>query len=464
MRITPEIKLTLDEISTALGVARNYQKNAEIGSIVTNSKEALPNDIFVALPGESTNGENYITEAKERGAYIISSKSKDAEFFVSDTYLALLDIAAYYKSKLPCLQKTVAITGSVGKTTTKNILANMLSTCFKVHATKENYNNFLGLFHTVLTTPENTEVLVAELGMNHIGEISILSKALSPDISIITNVGTAHIGNLGSREMIAKAKLEILDGMKTPNVIVLYEEPLLSKIEGRCTVSVNNSAADCCVIEKKLEQTHSTVDIYTPCGKIYSKRITLPGRHMLYAIAFSAQVMSMLGANINKIEHALKSIDSTSSRGRFIDIGNITVYDDTYSASFEAVIADFELLSLFVERKRCCVIGDMLELGEHTENLHVCIGENAAKYGFEKIFAFGAFAKYVAEGAIAGGMTESQIFINEDTTNPERTAMQLQYNCKNGELVLVKASHAVRAKRIIDILIKNINENKKGGV
>ena len=457
MKITPEIKLSLDEISAALGVVGRYNVNAEISGIATNSKEVIPGDIFIALPGENTNGEKYVADAKARGAYIISSEYAYAEFLVTDTYEALLDIASYYKSKLPYLQKTVAITGSVGKTTTKNILRDTLSTRFRVHATKENYNNYLGLFHTVLTTPKNTEILIAELGMNHVGEIRRLSKALTPDISIITNVGTAHIGNLGTREAIAKAKLEILDGMNTPCIILPHEEHLLSEVDGRHTVSIENTDADSCVIAKKLEKTHSKVDILTPCGKIYSKTIYLPGRHILYAIAYSVEVMVLLGVNIKNIAEALSAVNSSASRGKFINVGNVTVYDDTYSSSFEAVIADFEFFSLFNKRRRACVIGDMLELGEHSKKLHVSVGAMAAKYGFEKIFAFGRFANDVAEGALSGGMSKSQIFINENSKNHEYTAKQIEDNCKSGELILIKASHALHADRIIDILDKNIN-------
>ncbi len=461
MRIIPEIRITLDEVKSATRATASYQMNAVIGAIVTNSKEALPGDLFVAIPGEHNCGDDYIDEARGRGAYVMSAGVYSAELFVGDTYLALLDLASYYKSKLPSLKKTVAITGSVGKTTTKNILSKMLSTCFKVHATKENYNNFLGLFHTVLTAPKDTEILVAELGMNHLGEISLLSKALRPNISIITNIGSAHIGNLGNRELIASAKLEILDGMSTPLVIVPKDELLLSEIEGRYAVSLKDTDADCCIIEKHLDTSYSLVDIYTCLGSITMQKISLPGRHMFYAVAFSIEVMTLLGIDLENIKGALSVIDNGSVRGKFISIGELTLYDDTYSSSPEAVLADFELLALHKAKKRSCVLGDMLELGAHTECMHKEIGRAAVKHGFEKIFGFGVYSPFIKEGALEAGAPEDRIFINTDITNPDCTARQILDNYTKGELVLFKASHATHAERIIYILTSVIESKKQ---
>lgn len=460
MRIIPEIQITLDEIKSATHAAASYENDAVIGAIVTNSKEALPGDLFVALPGEKKCGEDFIEDAIARGAYVMSSRFNTADLFVSDSYLAILDLARYYKIKLPSLKKTVAITGSVGKTTTKNVLTKMLSICHKVHSTEENYNNFLGLFHTILTTPRDTEVLIAEIGMNHLGEISCLSRALHPDISIITNIGSSHIGNLGSRKLIATAKLEILDGMTSPKLIVPKEEVLLSEIIGRYTVSLEDITADTCVMEKELKSTCSLVDIYTAYGKLPMQKISLPGRHIISAIAFSVETMVLLEVGIDKIERSLKSLCGTSTRGKFIDIGDLTVYDDTYSSSKEAVLSDFELLSLYKGRTKSCVLGDMLELGEYAESMHTDIGRAAVKYGFEKIFAFGNYSPFIKAGAMGAGLSEDKIFVNTDITNPEHTAKQILNSYTSGEIILFKASHDIHAERIIEILTSLIKSKK----
>ena len=460
MKIIPEFQLTLNEIRTAVKTPVIYKNDGIIRSIVTNSKEAMPNDLFIALLGYKENGEDYIAEAKERGAYIMSKQSDISDILVSDTYMALLDIISYYKPKLTNLKSTVAITGSVGKTTTKNIAKKMLSTIYKVHATKENYNNFLGLFHTVLTAPKDTEVLIAELGMNHLGEISLLSGALKPDIAIITNIGSSHIGNLGSRSMIARAKLEIIDGMTHPRLIVPYEEVLLERISNRHTISLINTHADCFIEERHVDASHSVVDIYTQNGVLYSQKISIPGRHILYAVAFVTELMLLLNTKTEKIEEALETLDETCVRGKIFEIYDFTVYDDTYSSSPEAVFADFELLSLYKDKKKSCVLGDMLELGAHTEEMHRKIGLAAAKHGFEKIYAFGVYSPFIAEGAVSGGIDNGRIFINTDITCPEYTANQILDNHTANELILFKASHAVHAEKILELLISLV-QNKK---
>ncbi len=461
MRIIPEIKLTLDDIKSATFAISNYKENATVGAIVTNSNEALPGDLFIALPGEKMSGEDFINEAIARGAFVMSAKFERADLFTSDNYISLLDIASYYKSKLPFLKSTVAITGSVGKTTTKNILARMLSTCRNVHSTKENYNNFLGLFHTILTAPVNTEVLIAEIGMNHPGEISLLSKALSPDISIITNIGSSHIGNLGSRARIAAAKLEILDGMLTPRVIVPNEEELLSKIQNRFTVSKHDLTADTCIIEKSLETTHSLVDIYASSEKMSMQRIALPGSHIVSAVAFSVEAMVLLGVDIKEIKSSLEALSGTNTRGKFLELGSLTLYDDTYSSSPEAVFSDFELLSLHKNKKKSCVLGDMLELGDYSEKMHEEIGRAAVNHGFEKIFTFGKYSDFIKAGAESAGLNKSKIFVNKDITKPEYTARQIFNNYTDGEIILFKASHSIHAERIIKILTSMIESSNQ---
>ena len=223
MRIILSVPLTLSEIAENALSTHIFKGNVTVNAIVTNSKKASPGDLYIPLMGEKHNGEDYTEEARSRGAYILSSRDCNADIKTDDTTLSLLKIASYYKSKLRSLKKIIAITGSVGKTTTKNVLAKMVGAKYITHATKENFNNYIGLSYTLLSAPIDTEIIIAEIGMNHLGEISLMSKILNPDISVITNIGTSHIGNLGSRDMIAKAKLEITDGMKIINLVVPYE-------------------------------------------------------------------------------------------------------------------------------------------------------------------------------------------------------------------------------------------------
>lgn len=450
MRIIPKLPITLKEISN---VTNSSITNSEtIGAITTNSKEVCPGDLFVAIKGESLNGEDFTEEAKRKGAYILSASYDYADFRVSDTLATLVHIASYYKTKLKKLTSTVAITGSVGKTTAKNILAKMLTPHKRIHYTKGNYNNFLGLSHTIFNAPVDTEILVAEIGMNHPGEIDILSKALKPDVSVITNIGTSHIGNLGNRELIAKAKLEVVNGMKNPKVVVPYEESLLSDVTGRYTYSIESKNANCFIHPKNTTAFGSLFNVHTESFDIYDAKTCLPGSHILKSIAMSISVMELLKLTSNEIKTSLPTLDDECIRAKFINIGKITVYDDTYSSSPEAVIAMLKLLSLYNAPKKSCMLGDMLELGDDTERLHKMIGEAVVKNGFEKLFAFGLYAPFIADGAKSAGMMNKNVFINTNTDAPEITANQIIKNTECGELVLFKASHAIHAERIYKFL------------
>lgn len=458
MRIVPEIPLSISEISYALGISTSECNISTVNAVCTDSRALEKNDLFVALKGDNVSGENFTAEAKKKGAYIISEKDENATFKVLDTHKALLDIASYYKSKFKGLRLTVAITGSVGKTTTKNTVSKMLSSCFKVHKTHENFNNILGVAYTLLTMPKDTEILVCELGMNHFFEISLLSKAISPDIAIITNIGTAHIGNLGTRENIARAKLEITDGMKNETVIVPFEEPLLYHPKNRLTFSLTDKKADC-YIESETESTeYSTVNIYTKRNTLKSKKIKIPGRHALNAVAIGILLLDILCADTSSILRAIDNIDSECTRGEFKRIGDLTFYDDTYSSSPEALIATFKFLSLYKPKAISCVLGDMLELGNESEALHTLIGHKFFEFGFDKLFTFGKHAEDIANGAESLGMNKDKIYRNSDVTAPQITARQIASACSKDEIILCKASHAVHAERIYDF-IKIYNKN-----
>ncbi len=452
MRIIPELKITLGEIASLFELSEVKNVNAEVSAFTTDSREVKEGDVFVALKGERRSGEDYISEARAKGAYIISSESQRANFKVENTYHALLRIASFYKGKLKKLKSTVGITGSVGKTTAKNIVAKMLSQKYQVHATEKNYNNFLGLSHTILTAPSDTEIIVAEIGMNHLGEIEMLSRALRPNISVITNIGTAHVGMLGNRKRIAEAKLEILKGMSVPTVIVPYEEILLKDAPGSYTYSTENKSADCFILPKEELSSGSKFEVRTGKWSIPENSTVLPGRHILSSIAIGVSVMDILDYSMSDVRGALTMLSPDLIRAKEYDIGKISVYDDTYSSSPEAIIAVFKLLALDKSRTRSCVLGDMLELGEHSEQLHCKIGEAVHSYGFSRLYTFGKLAQKIADAAKRSGMKPENIFTNCDLSAPEITAEQIFKSCEAGEIILFKASHEIDAGRICECL------------
>lgn len=460
MRIPLSVPLTINEIFENSPSVINFKKDANVRAITTNSKEVEKNDLFIAIKGDKEDGEKYTEDAKLRGAYILSSIDAKADLLATDTTLALLEIASYFKSKLKKIKKTVAITGSVGKTTTKNVMSKMISTKYKTHATKENYNNFLGMSYTVLSAPKDTEIIVCEIGMNHPGEISLMSKMLKPDISVITNIGTSHIGNLGSRELIAAAKLEIADGMKRPCLIVPFNEPLLIKSKSvKYTFSTSDPNADYYIQIIDKNKLYTEFNILSKNINIKNLKVNLHGVHVGNALCISVAVMNLIGADNNDIKNAISMVDGTCFRGNIIKIDDFYAYDDTYSSSYEAVLCDFEVLKLYTPINKSCMLGDMLELGEHSESLHKKLGKAVYEYGFRNLYALGAYAPSLAEGALEAGMNRENIFINSDAAKTEITANQILKNKIKDEIILFKASHAIHAEKIIELLL-NITRNK----
>jgi len=446
MRIKLGMPITTSEIAFSTnGLLRT--ENKTVSYITTCSSEVFEGDLFVALAGVHLNGEDYIQEAREKGGIILST-SKYADITVDDTYVALLSLAKDYKKRLPNLKYTVAITGSAGKTTTKNFLYFLLKNSYKTHATEENYNNRLGVALTLLSSPCDTEILITELGMNHEGEISELSEAVSPDIAVITNVGTAHIGNLGTRGQIAKEKLCVCCETVKHTVVPL-DEQLLSDATNKYTVSLDNPNANAFLIPFFYGKSGYIFDFYSKNTRLIARKLNIPGEHNLTCLAYALTVCSLIGikdfSNIEKISDMLL-------RQKRLFVGKYEIYDDTYSASPEATLAIMKLISE-LKIKRSAVLGDMLELGQETEAMHFKIGCAAKEYGFERLFLFGVYSGYIRDGAKRCGFVEKNIFINDDITRPELTARQIKDNY-NGELLLFKGSHAVRLERIYKFLEK----------
>ncbi len=448
MRIKLGIPLRLSEICLATSGSMSCN-DCLIEYICTSSKEILANAVFFAL-GQ---GEAYVGDALRTG-YAVSAVSRDC-IFVKSTSDALLSLAAYYITRLASLKKTVMITGSVGKTTVKDYAAAILKNKFSVHKTDGNFNNGIGLPLTVLSAPKDTEVLVLEAGMNHSGEIERLSLAARPDIAVITLIGTAHIGNLGSREAIAAAKREVLSGLKVGgSVIIPSGEPLLNDIK-ECSTVGDGGDAD---IKIKRQSTDSiTFNLFLRGSVIEDISLPLGGAHLAYNLAFAALIAAHAGMSVSEIEKALLNKSAFIPRQKIITFENFSVYDDSYNASFEAYVADFELLSTH-KGHTGAVIGDILELGEGAEKIHYELGQKAAIHGINALFPFGNHAGAVRRGALDAGFPEDKIFANSDPEAHALTARLIAENTARGGLVLIKGSRKIQADKIIPYIKKALGE------
>ncbi|MBE6532992.1 MAG: UDP-N-acetylmuramoyl-tripeptide--D-alanyl-D-alanine ligase [Ruminococcaceae bacterium] len=447
MRIELSVPMSAEEISAAVGGSICGAHGKVITHVVTDSAEAKMGDLFIAIKGKQFDGEEYADEAIHKGALSLSGRRKSYGIAVTDTSTALLNIASYYLKKLPYIKYKIAITGSVGKTTTKEFLKVLLNEKYVTHASKGNLNNEIGMPLTVLSTPKNAEAVICEMGMNHSGEISRMSKALCPDIAIITNVGTAHIGNLGSKENIAKAKLEVVDGSKDALLIIPKSEPLLSGAKGALTFALNDDTADFHL----LEQHDKKIAFYKNKALIFSGRFAFSDAHLLDCLSASLSAAVMCGLTSAELNRGVFKISGENIRQKIINKKSVDFYNDCYNASEESVYSSCKsLLAIPHYTVKSAVLGDVLELGEHSEAIHRRIGKSLCGYNLSRLYLFGNQSAFIRDGAIEGGFPPECIFYNSDATRPDITAAQIKESSARGEIILLKASRAMRLERILD--------------
>ena len=359
---------------------------------------------------------------------------------------ALLKIAEYYKSKIN-IKYTVAVTGSVGKSTTVKFLSKIVGEKYKVHSPIKNFNNHIGVPLTILAAPSDTEALILEMGMNHEDEIAKLSKSTHPNIGIITSIGTAHIGNLGTRENIAKAKLELLEGMDNGIMLLPKNEPLLSRINNAFYVSRN----DHCAHFSLDDQADGMLTLHSILGDIKSIPFFDKREHLLFDLAMSLAAAQLMDIQNNSIINGATAINESDLRQRFIKMRDFTVFDDSYNASLESIVADLRFISTYNSPKGA-LLADVLELGPQSATIHEQIGYEAAHCNPDHLYLYGNFAECTAKGAIRAGMDPKSIYVNSDINSPEITITQIMKNHFNGELILFKGSHKMDLSKIADAI------------
>ena len=454
MRIRVDIPFLIDEICSATGArpSERIDKGTLINTICTDTRECEYGDLFIALSGEKESGEKYINDALYKGCIPLSTSAREDVLTVRDTADALLNIAKTYKIKVAPIY-TVAVTGSVGKSTTVKFLSKILREKYRVHSTPGNFNNHIGLPISVLSMPLGTELCILEIGMNHKGEISHLSKAVNADLGIITGIGTAHIGNLGSREEIAKAKLEIRDGIKSGTVLLPYGEALLDKVEGGIYAGRNSDLSDF-----SLDNDGEALSFRSPNRRIHGIEFFSRGEHLLSNLALTISAADILGLSEEEIIKGVRAITPEDLRQRFIVLKDFTVFDDSYNASLESV--DAALKSIVATGKPTgAFLGDVLELGREAAAIHEKIGQLAASYKIGHLYLYGNYAEYIARGAVKGGMNKKDIYINTGVDSPEISINQIEENHVENEIILFKASHKMRLDRIADL----IKERERNG-
>ena len=417
----------------------------EISSIVTDSRQAEADGLFVAIPGERTDGHNYLEAARALGASCALvehfTDSELPQLCVPDTAKALVTIAEYYRKQFRI--PVVGLSGSVGKTTAKEMIASVLGQRFCTMKTQGNFNNNLGVPLTLFQLRPEHEVAVVEMGISHFGEMNELSRMVQPTAAVLMNIGDAHLEFLGSREGILKEKRCILDfaGKDAP-LFVNGDDPLLNAAEfERETVrfglgehndvqamDVSFGAAELrCILKSGKREIPVRVPAF--------------GDYMLYPALAAAAVGLHLGLTEDEIADGIAAFENVGHRGRILRCTGFTVIDDCYNANPSSMGAALESLA-HCEGRPVCVLGDMLELGEESARLHRQLGEKAAALGM-RVLACGPLAAQIAEGAGACAAYYSTV---------EELLPELKTQIRAGDTVLVKASRGMRFERICEAL------------
>ena len=437
--------------------------------ICTDSREADHETAFVALRGERVDGHDYISAALERGCRCVICEHRTAALaasdataiVVNDSELALSKLANHYRTYLHC--KTVAVTGSVGKTTTKDLIASALAVEKRVAKTLGNHNSTVGMPLSMLEIPSSSEWSVLEMGMSGFGEIERLSFTAEPDIAVITNIGTSHLEMLGSRENICRAKLEILSGLKHNGILILpYDEPLLRNVKGKSYrtvyVSLFCEKADFFAKNIRVETDRTLFDIVYGEKEVKDLSVRLLGKHNVYAALYAFAVATFAGLDEDAIRVGFLNYTTDGMRQHIYRMGKITVIEDCYNASPESMIAAVDVLEQYSKstgNRSVAVLGDMLELGADSPTLHRSVGSYLAQKKIDRLYTLGCGGDQIAVGARQNGMPKAHISQTHDVKALETVANTLARELGDGDVVLFKASRSVGAEGIISHL-KNL--------
>ena len=463
MKVKEIIKVT----SGKLIIGNEYD---EIKEFCRDTRIIKEGDTYIGIKGDNFDGNTLWKQALENGATTIIVQGINFEneniekyenrniVLVEDTIKALADIATYKRNLYGRDFPVVGVTGSVGKTSTKDIIANVVSQKYKTLKTQGNSNNDIGLPFTIFNLKDQ-EAAIIEMGMNHFNEISKLTQIAKPKISVITNIGTSHIGNLGSRENILKAKLEILEGMEKKILVINNDNDLLHKyyIENKKNSNVEiytygiENESDVMAEDIILNENDSEFICKLKDEK-FKIKVPVGGIHFVYNALCAATVGMLLSLNIEQIKQGIETFELTKKRMEITELKNgVTIINDSYNASFESMQASLKYLERLNTKRKIAVLGDMFELGEYSKELHQKVGKEVVKNNIDILICSGENSKYIVKSAKECGMSEDKIYYFEDRNKIQEF---IEQNWNNGDSILFKASNGMKYFEIVDALLK----------
>jgi len=437
-------RITLEQAAAWCGgtVDPKYKDVTFLGAN-NDTRKLTPGQLFVALQG-ARDGHDFIPAALEKGAGAVLCTHCDGDYpaiVVADTRLALGDIARGERQRLGC--KVVGITGSVGKSTTKEMVATVLESTYRVSKTPANHNNDIGMPMAILEMPEDTEIAVLEMGMNHFGEISYLTGIAKPDVAVIVNIGTMHIEHLGSMEGILQAKLEILEGLGENGSIVLNgDDPLLwnlHKTLPRATY-FGASNTECAVLAADVTENNGILSFNVSLPSCSTEiKLPLEGQHYVTDALAAIAVGLCFGVSGEKMAEGLAQFRNMEGRQEIFRAGEYTIIQDCYNAGPESMAAALSVLGNKPGRK-IAVLGDMLELGDNTSAEHYRLGRIVAEKA-DMLFAYGPNSERVLSGAVTGGMPAGCVRAFSDR---DKLVEALKVQARPGDVLLFKGSHGMQ--------------------
>ena len=453
------IEKTLGQIAQMIGGQISDEKFADIKikGISTDSRTIDPGELYIPLVGEVFDGRIFIKECESKGAkaFLIDDPAKINKTVsipyikVEDTKKALQDLAAAYRDQLTC--KVIAITGSNGKTTTKDLLHKVLSEKYKTQKTCGNLNNEIGVPKTVLSLDTDTEVAIIELGTDNFGDISLTSRMVKPHISMITNIGDSHLHNLKSRSGILKAKLEILEGMDDDGIFIYnIDDPTMEKEVPTYQIKqkvLSFGSSEKATFRINFEKSGPASIRFSHGDDFY--QVPLMGEHNIYNAAAVVMISQMLGLDKKSIDNGFAKATSSQNRTELLEFDGFDVLDDSYKSNPQSLLAGLETAYMLEGYKRKIVcLADMLELGENEVDLHLQVGRKIDSKKIDFCLFYGPLAKEMYEASLENFPPNRSLYFE----HKDELIEKLKSLVIGASLVFVKGSHGMHMEEIIEAI------------
>ncbi len=461
------LSLTLQEIKENLaGKIVQGDPAASYNNVTIDSRKVKPGDIFVAIIGEENDGHEFIPEAVENGAkLIITSRSLEpypniAILQVKDTTTALQNLASYNLSQINSID-VIGVTGSAGKTTTKDMVFSVLNTEKRVLKSPENYNNEYGLPLSLLELEGDEDVAVLEMATRNKGDIELLTEIANPQIGILTNIGAAHLENFHSVENVAEAKKELLEGLTGPKTAIInYDDEHVRRVSKEMdglnliSISLKTSSADYYASKIKVSADGKSSSFKVKekkTGEVKDLKLNRSGEHNIYNALFAIAAARNLNLGWDSIKKGLRNVDVTELRQEIRKINGVKIINDTYNANPLSMRAAINFLSDIQGERKIAVLGPMLELGGFERVAHLELGKYISESDVDILITVGNTAKTIAEGAIEASMPRQKVYVFSER---DETAVLLRRIKKKNDVILIKGSRSMQMEEIVELLLE----------